>query len=189
GPGSGGDVPPGITQRAAAGATVIVDDLPFFDQPHFEEGPIAQTVDALAAQGVVYVTASGNFASAKADRGHYEAMFDDGEPPLTINDGGTLKQLEQVHRFAPGVVRQSIVVLPGSQARIFLQWADPFGQAGDDYDLYVINQGGTVIAKSDDPQDGNDVPIEAVALDGRNLSAPAQAFVVINLFSGAPRQL
>src|SRR5262249_33819952 len=145
GPGSSGDMITGITQLAAAGATVVVDDLTFFDQPHFEEGPIAQTVDALAAQGVVYVTASGNFASASADRGHYEAMFDDGGT-LTINDGGTPKQLEQVHRFAPGVVRQSIVVLPGSIARIFLQWADAFGQAGDDYDLYVVDQAGNIIA-------------------------------------------
>src|SRR5262249_24248103 len=86
GPGSSGDMITGITQLAAAGATVIVDDLTFFDQPHFEEGPIAQTVDALAVQGVVYVTASGNFASANADRGHYEAMFDDGGTP-PINHG------------------------------------------------------------------------------------------------------
>jgi Subtilase family len=188
GPGSSGDMITGITQLAAAGARVIVDDLTFFDQPHFEEGPIAQTVDALAAQGVVYVTSSGNFASANGDRGHYEALFDDGGT-LTLDDGGTLTLLKHVHRFASGVVAQSIVVLPGSLARIFLQWADPFGQAGDDYDLYVTDQVGTVIAKSDDPQDGNGFPIEAVVLDGRNLSSPAQVFVVINLFAGVPRQL
>src|SRR5262249_30330366 len=126
GPGSSGDMITGITQLAAAGATVIVDDLTFFDQPDFDEGPIAQTVDTAAAQGVVYGTASGNFASANGDRGHYEATFDDGGT-LTLNDGGTLTQLQQVHRFAPGVVAQSIVVLPGSVGRIFLQWADHFG--------------------------------------------------------------
>src|SRR5262249_38882439 len=48
---------------------------------------------------------------------------------------------------------------------------------------------GNIIAQSEDPQDGNDVPIELVGLDGSRLSSPAQVFVVINLFSGVPRQL
>jgi hypothetical protein len=188
GPGSSGDMITGITQLAAAGASVIVDDLTFFDQPNFEEGPIAQTVDMLAAQGVVYVTASGNFASANADRGHYEGMFEDGgviTPPQH-------EPLLHVHRFAPGVVEQSIVVLPGGRPQIILQWADPFGQAGDDYDLYVIDpQSGAIIAQSEDPQDGNGIPFEAVMLDASRLSSPVQVSVVINLFSipAVPRQL
>jgi hypothetical protein len=180
GPSSSGDMITGITQLAAAGASVIVDDLTFFDQPHFEEGSIAQTVDTLAAQGVVYVTASGNFAAANTDRGHYEAMFD---------DGGVLAPLQHVHSFAPGVVEQSIVVVPGSLGRIFLQWADPFGQSADDYDLYVVDQLGNVVAQSDDPQNGNGIPLEAVVLDSRNVSSPVPLFVVINLFSGVPRRL
>jgi hypothetical protein len=180
GPASSGDMITGMSQLAAAGARVIVDDLTFFDQPHFEEGPIAQAVDALAAQGIVYVTSSGNFAANDADRGHYEAVFD---------DAGALGSLQHVHRFGPGTVAQSIVVLPGSVARIFLQWANPFGQSGDDYDLYVFDDSSPgPIAVSDDPQDGNDLPVEQVTLDARSVGSPVELFVVINRFSGTARQ-
>ncbi len=180
GPGSSGDMITGITQLAAAGATVIVDDLTFFDQPHFEEGPIAQTVNAVAAQGVVYVTSSGNFASNTGDRGHYEALF---------ASGGPLSPLRDAHAFAPGVPAQSIVVRPGGFPSVFLQWADPVGQAADDYDLYVTDTSGRIIASSIDPQNGDDVPFEQVTLDATGIVSPVQLLVFVDRFSGAARRL
>ena len=66
GPSSSGDMIDGITQLAANGASVIVDDLWFFDQPIYEEGPIAQTVNAHAARNVIYATSAVNSA-----RKHY----------------------------------------------------------------------------------------------------------------------
>ena len=180
GPDTSGDMIAGIRQLAAAGASVIVDDLTFLDQPHFEEGPIAQAVNELATQGVVYVTSAGNFASANVDRGHYEAVFE---------DAGALSPFSRVHRFAPGVVKQSITVQPGSVGRIFLQWADPFGHAADDYDLYVVDGSNRILAKSDDIQDGDDLPVEQLFIDGRHFSSPVRLFVVIQLFSGSARRL
>jgi hypothetical protein len=52
----------GINALAAAGARVIVDDFVFFDQPKFEDGPIAQAARAFATGGRVYVTSANNFA-------------------------------------------------------------------------------------------------------------------------------
>ena len=46
----------------AAGANVIVDDLGFFGEPYFEDGPIAQAVRSAVAAGVSYHTAAGNSA-------------------------------------------------------------------------------------------------------------------------------
>jgi subtilisin family serine protease len=181
GPTTSGDMIAGMNALAAAGATVIVDDLTFFDQPNFEEGPIAQTVNTLVAQGVVYATSSGNFADGNSDRGHYEAQY---------VDGGAITGLTgTVHAFGPGENSQSIVVLPGGHPRIFLQWGDPFGQAGDDYDLYVVDGGGNVIASGTDAQDGNDVPLEGITLDTTGIGAPVQLFVIVNLFAGSPRRI
>src|SRR5262249_13751991 len=52
----------------AAGADVIVDDLGFFGEPYFEDGPIAQAVRGAVNAGVSYHSSAGNEAEE-----HYEA--------------------------------------------------------------------------------------------------------------------
>jgi hypothetical protein len=181
GPQSSGDMIAGINQLAAMGANVIVDDLTFFDQPHFEEGPLAQAVNAVASRGVVYLTSSGNFAlGANTDRSHYESDFVGGGPL-----GGPTRN---VHDFGGGVRSQRITVRPNSRAAIFLQWANRFGMAWDDYDLYVFDEQNNIVARGDDAQDGDDFPIEAVFIDNPN-NTPATFFVVVDLFMGSPRPI
>ena len=53
----------GILALAAAGAKVIVDDVSYFDEPFFQNGVVAQAIQKVEAEGVVYVTAAGNDAS------------------------------------------------------------------------------------------------------------------------------
>ncbi|HJQ83313.1 MAG TPA: S8 family serine peptidase [Candidatus Binatia bacterium] len=180
GPSTSGDMITGINALAGAGARVIVDDLTFFDQPHFEEGPVAQAVNALAAQGVVYATSSGNFASATADRGHYEADYVDG--------GSAGGPVTHAHAFGIGVNAQSIRLLPNSRPIILLQWADQFGASGNDYDLYV-SDGVNIIGTSDDVQNGDDFPFEAIAFNTTGQPGPIDVFVLVNRFSGSPRRL
>ncbi len=45
---------------AGAGAKVIADDLTYFDEPFFQDGILAQAIDAVEAQGVAYFSAAGN---------------------------------------------------------------------------------------------------------------------------------
>jgi cysteine-rich repeat protein len=181
GPSTSGDMVTGINQLVAAGAKVIVDDLTFFDQPHFEEGAIAQAVNAAAAAGVVYLTSSGNFAATTGDRGHYEATFVDG--------GSVGNGIDHAHQFAAGDTFQNIVLLPGGFPRIFLQWDDQFGASANDYDLYVATTGGSIVASSVNEQNGDDVPLESVSLNATGLGAPTEFIVVVNRFAGAARRL
>jgi hypothetical protein len=50
----------GITALASSGAKVIADDVGYFDEPYYQDGIVAQAIDAVEAQGVAYFTAAGN---------------------------------------------------------------------------------------------------------------------------------
>ncbi len=54
------DFASGIGALATAGAKIIGDDLGYFDEPFFEDGIVAQAIDAVEAQGVAYFSAAGN---------------------------------------------------------------------------------------------------------------------------------
>lgn len=54
------DMAAGIGELQQAGARVIADDLGFYDEPFFQDGLLAQAVDADVAKGVAYFSAAGN---------------------------------------------------------------------------------------------------------------------------------
>ena len=54
----------------AAGVNVLVDDIGFYDEPFFEDGPVAQAERALVQAGVSCHSAAGNDA-----QDHYAATF------------------------------------------------------------------------------------------------------------------
>lgn len=57
----------GITTMAQGHANVIVDDVGYFDEPFFQDGVVAQAIDAAAAKGVAYFSAAGNDGSNAYD--------------------------------------------------------------------------------------------------------------------------
>jgi hypothetical protein len=53
----------GIQALASAGAKIIVDDVGYFDEPFFQDGTIANAIDAVESQGVAYFSPAGNNAT------------------------------------------------------------------------------------------------------------------------------
>lgn len=108
-----------ITQLASQGCDVIVDDVGNLLAPVFQDGIVAQAVDQVAAQGVLYFSSaanSGNLSTSNAGtwEGNFVSAgaFDLGETTGTV------------HNFGGSASNQ----LTGpTSAIVTLQWSDPWG--------------------------------------------------------------
>ena len=128
----------GIRALADAGSDVIVDDVFYFAEPFFQNGVIAQAVNDVSADGVVYFSAAGN-----SGRQSYESPFRSATG-LTGLSGGPL------HDFDPGPASDSFLDLTiplGSALTFVLQWDQPFSSVSgapgsqSDVDIFITGSG------------------------------------------------
>jgi Subtilase family len=172
-----------IRGLAAAGCDVIVDDILFFSESPFQDGPIARAVNQVTSQGVLYFSSAGNEGNVlDGTSGNYEGTF----VPSTVQIS---KFRGFAHDFAPGAGVQAFEPFsddPNSNASVpvTLFWADPEGAAGDDYDLYLLDDAGDVVNFSQDVQDGDDDPYEILGTP--TFGAPGLRLAVVK-FAGADR--
>lgn len=150
----------GIIELATtAGANVINDDVIYFAEPMFQDGEIAQAIDAVKAMGVSYFSSAGN--SAKQS---YESVFRDSGQ--TGNYSGSTR-----HDFdaGPGTDGLQSVTIPGGrQVIIVLQWDDPSASisgstgADTDVDLILYSSNGNKIAESSSNNLISGDPVEVI---------------------------
>ena len=172
-----------IVALQQAGCKVIVDDVTYYNEGAFQDGPIAQAVTQVVNAGSVYFSAaanSGNLDSGTS--GTWEGDFlANGAAAGVLAGKGTL------HNFGTAASPQNYDVLTGSTTVISLKWSDPLGASTNDYDLYLLNSTGTaIIAASTTTQNGSQDPYEAV---GTSTSFAAGDRIVVVQVSGAPRAL
>lgn len=158
-----------ILDLAAAGCDVIVDDVLYLGESVFQDGIIAQVVDEVAADGVLYFSSAGN--SGNLDRGTagvWEGDYVATALPAPLDGMGL-----SAHDFGAGLdlasVNSNVVTEQAlNDAPLFtLQWADPVGASGNDYDLYLLDASlSNVIAASTNTQNGNDTAIEFIVSTG-----------------------
>ncbi len=134
-----------------AGCKVIVDDVSYFNEAVFQDGPIAQAVNTVKAAGVSYFSSAANSGNlTKGTSGCWEGDFADG--------GTTTLESGQVHSFGPATYDK----LTAPANFVTLKWSDPLGGSSNDYDLFILNSAGTsVIAFSVSAQTGTQDPYEA----------------------------
>lgn len=164
------------------GVDVIIDDLGFLSEPFFQDGSVAQAAAQAVADGIVYVSSAGN---DKDD--HYQAIFLDTDP----EDGDEEVNL---HDFGEAAGDSSdlgmTIELPANRSStVVLQWSNSFGEASDDYDLFLFEAGtNNQIDASTNIQNGDDDPIEVAAVTN---NGPGTGFfdIVINKFSGEDQTL
>jgi subtilisin family serine protease len=174
GPGTALEMTDAIECLADSGADVIVDDLFFAGEPFFEDGPVALTAAGAVAAGVSYHTAAGNY-------GDREYLAEDYRPGP-----------EEFHDFDPGAgqdILNRVVVPPGGELLCVLQWADPFGASGNDYDLIAVEPlTVTILDASTTVQNGTQDPIEVVAI-ANPFAFSLEVGIAILRYAGLARSL
>jgi hypothetical protein len=148
-----------ITDLAAAGCDVIVDDVLYFSEPVFQDGVIAQAVDAVAANGVQYFSSAGNSGNlTNGTSGTWEGLYSGIALPTPMPPfpAGLLS----AHDFGTG---NSNLITADPPFVVTVHWANPQGAATDDYDLFLLDGAlSTVLDFSTDTQNGTQNPYEEI---------------------------
>ncbi len=159
------DFADGIIALKDAGCKVITDDVFYYAEPYFQDGPIAQAVNAVKAAGVSYFSSAGNNSNKSYERAY--------QPGYTQVPGFSF--FGDAHNFgapaSPSSYLLPITLAPGTNI-IIMQWDDDFvsvsGNAGaqTDLDLYFYNANGTYNSGifSNDSNIGGD-PIEGLQIN------------------------
>ncbi|GAB3740033.1 S8 family serine peptidase [Amycolatopsis oliviviridis] len=165
--------------RTTGKCTIIVDDVSYFDESPFQDGPVAQAVNDVTAAGVLYFSSAGNSGNlTDGTSGYYEGDFRGSSSKISGITGTP-------HDFDPSGTTQLYNALsPNSVGRyVTLFWSDPWGKATSDYDLFVLNSSGSVVASSEGTQNGTQNPYEIA-----QVPASGSGFkVAVVKYSGADR--
>ncbi len=125
------DFATGVATLAAAkpggaGANIIADDLGYFDEPFYQDGIVAQAIDAVVANGVAYFSAAGNDGDAA-----YENLTPVFGPAVV--GAGVPNAGEQLLNFDPSgattTTTLQITVAPQSPGQflaVVVEWDQPY---------------------------------------------------------------
>ncbi len=142
-----------IQALAAAGADVIVDDLYYFNEPMFQDGPVAAAANAAAAAGVTYVSAAGNenVSSNGSSYSSFEATAfrDSGSCPAGVPASAQhCMDFDESEENTDNA--SQYFVLRDATLVIDLQWAQPWFGVSTDLNAYVVNDQGDLLASAED---------------------------------------
>lgn len=169
----------GISQLAAAGCKVIVDDLGFANTPVFNDGILSQAIDTISSQGVLYVSAAGNDSNIA-----YRAAFNPGT--TTIGSvTGTFQDL------GGGDFLQDFTLAQGAILNIFFQWSSAFLEGGsplanyqvtNDFSVLIVDTGAatpTILQTFASDSQNTDQALESISFTATTATTYALAFQLI----------
>jgi subtilisin family serine protease len=150
-----------IDRLADAGCKIIVDDLSYANESPFQDGIIAQAVNAVSGRGVIYFSSAANSGNMmNGESGTWEGDFVADSTAIPI--GG---QMGHLHLFAPGM-NSNAVTSAGMFGRVDLFWNDPLGDSTsanpnrkrNEYDLFILDADGNVVSTGNTVMQGTQDP-------------------------------
>jgi hypothetical protein len=176
-----------------AGAKVIADDVAYFDEPFFQDGPVAAAINEVTAAGVDYFTAAGNdnLILGGRDIASWEApsFRDAGHcPPEVEALAGDLNHCMNFAPSGPADDTFGITVKHGATLTVDLQWAEPWFGVETDLDVRLLDSagkpikvGGFPVGSTEDNVDGE--PVEVLSWE--NTSPEQEVRLAINRCSSS----
>ena len=181
------DFATGISKLAAAGAKVIADDVGYFDEPFYQDGLVAQAINAVEAQVVAYFTAAGNdgnISDPTARNGSYENTA----PTFaTLSSSGATSGEYLLNFDTTGATTTTSLPIfidtltPGEFAAVVVEWDQPYvtgapNSGGATSRLDVCVTGATSVYTIQD-YDGNSVTCTGPNATGVD---PVQILIIAN---------
>jgi hypothetical protein len=142
------DFASGFGKLAAAGAAIIADDVGYFDEPFFQDGIVAQAIDAVAANGAAVFSAAGNNGTLAYDNIAPDFSFVSSTPP---NSGEHLLNFDATGKTTTTSLPVTIApLIPGEFVPIVVEWDQPYvtgapnsGGSTSHIDLCITGASGT----------------------------------------------
>lgn len=139
-----------VEDLAAAGADVIVDDVSYFEEPFFQEGPVGVAVSNVAEDGVGYFSSAGN--NNLISGGRNIASWEAPQFRQTTCPAGVPPYATECMDFNPGPGEDptlGLTVSAGATLILDLQWAQPWNGVSTDLDAYLLNAEGALLEDSE----------------------------------------
>lgn len=143
-----------IEKLAKAGANVIADDVFYFEEPFFQDGPVAVAADEAVESGATFFSAAGNDNLLDSE-GNEIASWETPEfrdagscPPKVESLSGL--NAEHCLDFDPGKGVDKtfgIKVEPGSVLTIDLQWDEPWNGVKTNLDAFLLDSQGRLLER------------------------------------------
>jgi hypothetical protein len=182
--------------EGGAGASVVVDDVAYFEEPFFQEGPVAVAVRRASEDGASYFSSAANnnvFDSLGREIGSWEAAAyrDSGgcPPAVAALPGFQGDACMDFHPGAPTDRTLGIKVAAGGTLLVDLQWNEPWGGVGTDLDAFLLDSEGEPLTFVGEDNIGlSQTPTEILGWENETASQRTVQ-LVINRFSGVSPRL
>lgn len=182
-------------RELAESAGVLADDVVYFEEPIFQDGPIAVAAAEAVVAGATYLSAAGN-DNLLDPEGHEIASW---EAPEYRDSGGCPQEVAALPGFNathcldfnPGSQTDrtfGIKVEPGALLSVDMQWDEPWHGVGTDLDGFLLNASGNLITGSAEENiDFSQKPTEIVQWENESSTERTVQFVVNRFAGGSPR--
>ena len=142
------------------GIQVINHSVGWYDTNFYDgTGTVADIANSARDNGILWVNAAGNEGSD----GHWQGAFvdSDGDKYLDFGSGTDYIDGDSIDEG------NRIYLASGDTVSIYMTWDDwdytPGSGSDQDYDLYLYNSFGTIVASSMDHQSGTQEPVEEIS--------------------------
>ncbi|MSZ89764.1 MAG: S8 family serine peptidase, partial [Actinobacteria bacterium] len=148
------------------GADVIVDDISYFNEPFFQDGPISVAVNDVTATGVTYFSSAGN--SNEVVGGREIASFESPSLRSTSCPATVVAEsafYDKCHDFDSGVGTDTgwgFTMAQNGAIGVNFQYAEPWSGVTTDLDIFLLDATtDEVLASSEDANlTGTQIPFE-----------------------------